>query len=675
MSKISLNLQRGIETFNRMTEDGKVPFSFRYNGKKYSGFDGLSLTKEYCDTEIGRKVKLSASPDKNLKVSTEVLLNGEFGEVEYTVYFENTGKANSGELSDIYMFDGTFEGDGPMIRSCMGDHVNKYAAYDHDLTKADKYYLSEEGRATHKVFPYFDLVHGDGGTLLALGWAGTWEAAFSYVGGVTRLLAKTNVGFDAVLLPGEKIRTGLMVMLPYSGRNSDNATNLWREWFMKYNLPKADTAGKSLEPFATTFWAYDTGLPNSDGSISERYFTWRPTLDKIIAEGLKFDFRWFDAGWYYDPAGNTVETDWWGTTGSWELDRDKWPGKTFRESNEACHENGIRVLCWFEPERVTHVDDLVKNYGYDPEWAIPNGTVVTSNIGDEKCLEWTLGRITKMMGENEVDMYREDNNSDPGFSWRTLDRREEEKYGVKRHGIAENKCICGHYKLWDGIIDFCAKNGKCTFVDSCASGGGRNDIESMRRGFPLMRSDADRTTTSLRLSMTTSFCKWIPFHGSVVKETSYELAPSTGKGVDSYVSRASFLPIFNFSEAFVHNTELDFDLFRKNLSEWRSISRLLTKDLYVLTPWHHDSNRSDWTVLAYNDEETGDGVLLAFRMEEANSPTFTAKLPFAEAGAKYVLENADTGEKSVLDGVELQSGILLTADEPRTSIMIRIKKL
>ena len=50
-------------------------------------------------------------------------------------------------------------------------------------------------------------------------------------------------------------------------------------------------------------------------------------------------------------------------------------------------------------------------------------------------------------------------------------------------------------------------NGKYTYVDSCASGGGRNDLESMRRGVPFLRSDSDRTTAAIRLAMTSSFSK------------------------------------------------------------------------------------------------------------------------------------------------------------------------
>lgn len=672
MSKCSLNLAGGKELFSLIASPATVPVRFCYAGKEYRGLGGLAvIEKEQSDSSCNMTFAL----DETLAVRLEAAFNTEFGETEYTLYFENTGNKPSAVLENIAVLDHRFMGDAPVLRGCLGDHENYYAAYEHDLTWGDKYFLSTGGRATHIVFPYFDLVHGDGGTMIALGWAGTWEALFASHDGGTTLRASTDIGFKASLLPGEKVRTGLVVMLPYQGRDADNATNLWREWFMKYNLPGKNAAGDPLTPFSTAFFASDTGLPNSDGSISERYFTWKPSLDKLVEERMLPDFRWFDAGWYPDPAGNTVESDWWGTVGAWQIDREKWPGNSFRESCDAFHDLGIKTLVWFEPERVTHVDDLVRNHGYKREWAIGEGPVITNNIGDPACLRWTTDRIIRMMDEHHVDMYREDNNSDPAGSWPLLDRKEEEALQLPRRGIAENKCICGHYAMWDAIIRYCGEHDKCTFVDSCASGGGRNDIESMRRAFPLMRSDYDRTTSSMRLSQSASFCKWIPFHGSATKETATQLEASKGSGSSPYVARASYLPIYNYGEAFTHNPALDYDLMRRNFNEWKSIRHLLTRDFYALTPWHHENSRTGWTVFAYDAPDLGESLLLAFRMEEAEAACFTAKLAFSTADETYILTDADSGAVTEMTGDALRkNGYTVTLKEKKTSALVRIRR-
>ena len=676
MSNKSLNTAAGRRVFGKITDAFEnFPFKFTYGGKTYHGFEGLGARRMTVGGAGFQRVILTAEIG-NLLVKADTKIVTEFGQVEYTVYFENHSDKPTEVLSDVYALDCDFEGRDPVLRGCMGDHDNWYSAYEQDLTKGDKYFLSLGGRATHIVFPYFDLCHGNGGTMIALGWAGTWEALFSAGDKNTHVRAKTDVSLNAVLLPGESVRTGLVVLLPYKGRNYDDATNLWRSWFMKYNLPKADGKGTPLSPFSTSCFASDTGLPNSDGSISERSFTWKPTLDKLIAEDVKPDFRWFDAGWYYDAENNTVEADWWGTVGTWELDRQKWPDDSFLQSNEACHKEGMKVLVWFEPERVCNVPALCKNYGYKEEWSIGDGHVRTNDLGNPECLEWTLNRITKFLGEHGVDMYREDNNSDPGFAWPYKDGVEAKKFGVPRAGITENKCICGHYALWDGIIEYCRSNGKCTFVDSCASGGGRNDIESMRRGIPLMRSDFDRTTSAMRLSQTSTFCRWIPFHGSSTKDTVGQLDTSKGAGSSPYVVRASFLPIYNYGEEFTHNKELDYDLMRRNYNEWKSVKHLLTKDIYVLTPWRHHDDKTHWTAFAYDDPDINESILLAFRMEEANEDTFTVKLPFAESGAKYELKDADSGKIWTAEGDTLnKTGLTLTLFEPKSSALIYIRRI
>ena len=652
-----------------------IPVSFVYDGTVHNGLDGLEvLSNTLTQTPDGKNLKAVFRLDGDVQLTVDALLNAEFGETEYTVWIENKGTTPSKEIKEFLSAVIPFEGEDPMLRGCLGDHTNLYADYQTEFKDSVINFVSSNGRATHIVFPYFDLVHGNGGTLLAIGWAGTWRSEFKNEGSTTVWKAGNCNDFDSVLMPGEKIRSALIVMLPYKGRDRDDATNIWREWFIKYNMPRADAEGNRIQPFSTTCFASDTGLPNSDGSISERFYTWKRTLERLIYEDVKPDFRWFDAGWYFDPRGNTVPSNWYGTVGTWELDTVKWPGKTFLESNEACHKAGMKVLVWFEPESVCDVEDLARNYGYNPEWADFNrGNRYTNNLGNPDCLEWTLGRITKMMGENGVDLFREDNNSNPVKAWTGFDAKETEKTGLARTGITENLAIQGHYELWDRIIDFCAKNGKCTYIDNCASGGGRNDIESLRRSLPFMRSDADRTTTALRLSMTTSYCRWIPFHGANTKESEDELAPGVAGGSTFYITRASWLPVYNISEVFTHDVDLDYDRLRATFGEWKKYNHLLVKDMYPLTPWHRHDDDSHWTAIAWHDRKTDEAVLQAFRQETCPDLEYIAVLKFLKADRKYNLTNEDTGEVLTKTGAALASeGIKIALGEPKSSAVWHI---
>jgi len=641
--------------FAQITENPeKFPVSFKLSGKQYFGFpagDFKKIADEKKETEkkIERNIVLCKD---NLKIEWKAAYHKGYGVSEYTVWLENIGETDTEVISEFNCIDLYIKGAKPVAKGILGDHENYYAPYECDLSKESKNFVNVGGRATHIYFPYFNIEHEDGGMLVALGWMGTWQADISAKGDETHLVAAPVVGLNLPLHKGERVRLALTVLAPYFERNEDKAMNYWRDWFINCNMPKEDIKGNNVAPFSACCLASDTGLPNSDGSISERSTTWRPSLEKQYAEGCKVDFRWFDAGWYCDPNGETVPTDWWGTIGTWELDKEKWPGNSFAESVEFSHQNGQRTLMWFEPQRVTNPEALEKNYGYKKEWglAIPGHPGIANNIGDPDCFRWTTDRVKKVLVNNKVDMYREDFNFDPGNLWKNLDKED------GRTGITEIKVVMAHYNMWDELIEATESVGGCSFCDSCASGGGINDIDTLRRGIPLLRSDADRTSTALRLSMTSSFCKWVPFCGANTKEKIGQLDP-TGRS-DVYTWRASYLPCLNCDSQFVYDESQNFDILRFGLTEWKEINKYLLKDMYVLTPWHDRFTTNDFTAISYFDRDENKGVLFLFRQEECEKENFT--LDLSAIGNIAKLTDKDTGEE-----LEYKKGMTLTLNEKR----------
>ena len=87
---------------------------------------------------------------------------------------------------------------------------------------------------------------------------------------------------------------------------------------------------------------------------------------------------------------------------------------------------------------------------------------ISNNIGDPACLKWVTDRICNMLRENQVELYREDNNCDAAKLWIYMDSLE----GDDRKGITECKFIAGHYQMWDDIIVCTKSYGGCAFVDS-----------------------------------------------------------------------------------------------------------------------------------------------------------------------------------------------------------------
>ena len=634
------------ENFRALAEDPSLlPFAFTYGGREYFGFSSEFFSvRDRSVTNTGEREDVTFLLGFDGIIEIEIRLTHYYshGVTEWTVYFENASDSDS-EIIENARSVVSFEGDEPILKGILGDHVNQYRPYSIDLSSEAASFTSDHGRATHINFPYFDLECGDGGAMLAIGWAGTWRADFSFDGEKTTYTAGAVNGLRTRLKSGERIRTALFVVAPYTVRDEDYAANLWRSWFIEHNLPRADSTGADMTPFSTCCLTNDTGLPNSDGSISERYDTWRPSLEKMIEEDAKVDFRWFDAGWYIRPDLTSAEPfvvgqDWWDSIGTWELDPEKWPEGSFRESTDFAREHGMKTLVWFEPERVTDPENLAKNFGYDLDWAIrvPGERTISNNIGDPDCFKWTVDRICKMLRENRVEMYREDNNCSAAPLWKHLDSIE----GEGREGITECKFIMGHYDMWDKIIECTLSYGGCGFVDSCASGGGRNDLESMRRGVPLLRSDSDRTSTALRLSMTWGFNKWIPFCGANSKEKLSQLAP-TGDS-DPYIWRASYLPVLNVDSQFVQDPDQDFGVLRFGLKEWRRVSPYLLKDFYTLTPWRAEKENDGFFAFCYFDPEAEKGALLAFCQEECQEKELTLDLPFE---GEYLFTDEDSGER------------------------------
>jgi len=667
------------QEYNGLMNDlGSFPISFVYGDVYYGGF-GTSfdvLTYDRVDTDKGICHNVALRLDETLVVTIKASYYRGYDAYDYTVYFSNDSVSeNSKVLRYVRAIDTRVAGEKPVLKGILGDHGNQYAPYEYDLTERNVNFTSLSGRATHTYFPYFNLEHEDGGALFAIGWGGTWKADFVYdeTSRQTRFTGEGTVGLATYLKPGEVVRTPLIAKVAYYERDEDAAMNKWRAWMVDCNLPRENAeSGNVVQPVSANLLAYDTGRPNSDGSTSEGYDTWKRSMDAFYNNGMEMDYRWFDAGWYYSPYNKTVPSDWWGCVGTWELDKVKWPGDSFLESVRYAEERGTKTLAWFEPERVTHLAGMVQNYGYKREWVLATdgkNNKYLNNLGNKDCLNWTLNRIVSMMDKNGVHLYREDFNMDPAEFWSVGDGYE----GKNRVGITENLYMQGHYALWDGIIAYCAENGKQTYIDSCASGGGRNDLETLRRAVPFLRSDSDRTTVSLRLAMTTRLVRWVPFTGAFAKESASQLAPGA---MDIYVQRATYLPCIAYKGEWYHEQDtIDWASLRQGQREWNEVKKYFYKDFYVLTPQRSTTEQEEWTCYEYFDSENDSGVVQAFRPSNSSKSNMKVCIKGVNPNSYYTLRDLDGyNSRTKIKGSALLQGIPLVLSQPRSSLVLYVER-
>ena len=152
------------------------------------------------------------------------------------------------------------------------------------------------------------------------------------------------------------------------------------------------------------------------------------------------------------------------------------------------------MLVRFEPERVMPNTELASR----PECLTPppassDGQQTLNSccanekdwrlldLGNPDALEFAKTRLTALLREWGVSIFRQDFNMHPSFYWAAKDQQ----HGPDRVGLAELLHVEGLYSLWDHLL----VSVPGLLIDNCASGGRRLDVELVSRSVVLWRSD------------------------------------------------------------------------------------------------------------------------------------------------------------------------------------------
>ena len=152
----------------------------------------------------------------------------DFPTVEWTVYFKNTGKADTPILAGIQALDARWERAGADEFLLHHEFGTFYPNSPTDFMPQEsrlepsqsKRFIPYKGRACADVMPYFNLeTSKSSGVIVVVGWPGAWAAEFARD-------AKTGVHVTAGqelthlrLHPGEEIRTPSILAMFWSGAN------------------------------------------------------------------------------------------------------------------------------------------------------------------------------------------------------------------------------------------------------------------------------------------------------------------------------------------------------------------------------------------------------------------------------------------------------------------------
>lgn len=215
---------------------------------------------------------------------------------------------------------------------------------------------------------------------------------------------------------------------------------------------------------------------------------------------------------------------------------------------------------------------------------------------------------------------------DPSYFWWTGEPDD-------RKGIVENHYVQGYLAYWDELL---RRNPKLR-IDSCASGGRRNDLETLRRAVPLLRSDYLFEPTGQQCH-TYGISFWYPYHGTGTLIGESRIFGSKLDNDSVYAFRSHMAPSVTACWD-VRRKDLDYDLLRKLATQLNEIQTYYLGDYYPLTPY---STKNDiWMAWRFDRPDLGAGVVQAFRRPDCPDESARFSLAGLDPEARYEIRDLD----------------------------------
>jgi alpha-galactosidase len=329
------------------------------------------------------------------------------------------------------------------------------------------------------------------------------------------------------------------------------------------------------------------------------------------------------------------------------VDRSRFPNG-LREISDFAHSQGVNALLWFEPERVTAGTWLTENH---PDWILGGAAGGLLDLGNPEAWEWLVNHVDRILVDEGIDLYRQDYNIEPLPHWLAADSDE-------RRGLTENFYVQGYLAYWDELL----RRHPGMLIDSCASGGHRNDLETMRRSVPLLRSDYFHTPITNQCQ-TYGLASWLPYYGTAIV-----MGPLT-----PYAYR-SFMCPHNTACFDMRNPDIDYELARSLVEQWHRIAPYYLEDYYPLLPY--DTAEDVWMAWQFHNPDTDSGVVQGFR--RTGSVFYGAHLSLRglHAHHTYRFEDLDGAPAITLTGAEAEAGGLpLEIPERPGAVVIHYRAL
>lgn len=646
-TKADMSLLPALHPF---TTPAAIPVTYTLGGRRFCGFPEEfhpTVSHRRIDARLEETTVTAHTPEGlELKAVCQVYLD--YPVVDWVMYVTNRGTENSPILSDWRIVT-EYAGESPRLAHSNGDTCNQegYTWWTDPLPEGTVRTVKPDGDGTSckGAFPYMRLCFNGWGVNVAVGWTGTWQVDVRCTDGRVSLSAG-QAAFASYLKPGETVRTPRMTYEGYTGGET-RAANLWRSFYFDHILPRRD--GNPLPPqLVLHTWMID-GLPEFCGVTEENQIR---AMEAYQAGGLHPDIWWIDAGWY--PCDNT-----WPITGNWYPHPEHFP-RGMGPVGEYCDRENMQLLVWFEPERVYHTSDLFRQHpdfllkyrGAPNQWLEENALL---NLGDPAVCDWLIELIDGIIKESHIRVYRQDFNFPPAPYW-------DSNTEPGRVGLLENLHIQGYYRYWDALLE----RNPGLWIDSCASGGRRNDLETMRRAVPLHYTDVGYGNHLIKQLQHREMFQWIPYFRAHTMNWDQPDGTygNTNQPLDEFAFQNAMAPAMTCMVEW-NDSPAMYALARRMLPVWRKAAALeLSCDYYPLTDCRRDA--SDWYAMQFDGVREGfiqiirniqvaeDSVTLHPYVDVTKTYTFTDVL----GKRSFVVSGADLADEGFCDRLEPRSGVI-----------------
>jgi alpha-galactosidase len=458
--------------------------------------------------------------------------------------------------------------------------------------------------------------------------------------------------------PGQEIELSeIIIQSSDSGDPAEVSANLHR-YLLKHHF-------KTAKPFAPV--VYNTWFDVFECLDVERL---RKELD--AAKKIGCEVFVIDAGWYGQGDG-----DWGSQTGDWrEKLTDAFKGR-MKEFSDEVRSRGLGFGLWMEPERICENVPIRKEH---PEWFIKGTSGYYPDLCQKEVYQYIYSEMSRLIETYGLVWMKEDFNNHLG-----IDPSGTEFYR--------------YYEAWYRLVDELRAKYPQVFLEACASGGLRSDINTLMYFDGHFLSDTVQPVDTIRLAegaclrlppgrMTKwvalrSAGKTIPQYGLPVESCPQRfVAPGSAVWEDNFIVdldfavRACEVGMMGFTGDLASLPEEAIQKLALHVEWFKRHREFITGSAaYLLTQPERKDNRSGWSAIQLQQPENDESLLFVYRLNDSRG-TYRLILRNLNMSKKYNVLNIDTNESTRYDGETLmKKGLDVMLPKRHSAAVYAIKQV